>query len=203
MYPIGMDRSDWDDRWRKRGLHFQGDPSSTLVSELESARPGRALDLACGGGRNAIWLAENGWRVTAVDFSEMALAVARRLAADRDVDVEWVEQDVLEYVPEQGAFDLVVVSYFHLPPVERRDVLARATSALVQGGLLFVLGHHVENVGTGAPGPSDPQVLYSTDDVVADLDGLEVEKAARVVRRVETETGEADAVDALVLARKV
>jgi SAM-dependent methyltransferase len=202
MYPIGMDRAEWDERWQERGLHFQGDPSSILVSELAPVSPGRALDLACGGGRNAVWLAENGWTVTGVDFSRAALALARKLAGERDVGVEWIEDDVRTYEPEPGAFDLVLVSYLHLPRDERRHVMAHAVSALARGGLLFVIGHHLENVGTGAPGPSNPDVLYTTDDLVADLDGLEVERAARVVRRVETDSGEAEAIDALVLARR-
>ncbi len=197
-----MDRSDWDERWLERGRHFQGDPSPILVTELAPLRPGRALDLACGGGRNAVWLAENGWTVTAVDFSANALAVARQLAAEHDAEVDWVEADVRSYRPATGAFDLVLVSYLHLPAPERRAVLERAATALAPGGLLVVLGHHLENVGTGAPGPSDPRVLYTEDDLAADLDGLTVERAARLVRRVGSESGEADAVDALVLARR-
>ncbi len=197
-----MDRSDWDERWLERGRHFQGDPSPILVTELAPLRPGRALDLACGGGRNAVWLAENGWTVTAVDFSANALAVARQLAAEHDAEVDWVEADVRSYRPATGAFDLVLVSYLHLPAPERRAVLERAATALAPGGLLVVLGHHLENVGTGAPGPSDPRVLYTEDDLAADLDGLTVERAARLVRRVGSESGEANAVDALVLARR-
>ncbi len=197
-----MERDDWNQRWEERGHHYQGGPSGVLTAELASMPPARALDLACGGGRNAIWLAKHGWRVTAVDFSDTALDLARKLAAERGVEVEWVGADVREYEPEPGAFDLVLVCYLHVPAAERRAVLARAASALAPGGTLVVLGHDLANLGTGAPGPSNPSVLYTAGDLTTELDGLDVEKAEQIVRRVETESGEADAVDTLVLARR-
>ena len=65
-----------------------------LVEEVVGLAPGRALDLACGEGRNALWLAERGWQVTAVDFSAVGLAKAQRLASERALDLRWVEADV-------------------------------------------------------------------------------------------------------------
>jgi hypothetical protein len=113
-----------------------------------------------------------------------------------------VEVDLREYEPEEGAFDLVLVLYLHLPAAERRGVLARAVRALAPGGTLLVLGHDVANIGTGAPGPSNPDVLYTTALVRDELDRVAVEKAERIVRRVETADGGADAVDTLVVARR-
>ena len=86
--------------------------------------PGRALDLACGSGRNAVWLAEQGWTVTGVDFSDVALEQARGLAAERGVEVEWLDADLREWVPDPGAFDLVVVLYLQLP-AEELDPICR------------------------------------------------------------------------------
>src|SRR5205823_13213136 len=96
-----MDRTDWNQRWQERGFHCHDDPSDVLEREIGSLEPGRALDLACGGGRNAFWLADRGWRVTAVDFSDVALAAARR--GSREID--WVDADLRDYEPPAGSFE--------------------------------------------------------------------------------------------------
>ncbi len=134
-----MRAEDWDRKWRDERPEPRTEPNRFLVAEVERMPPGRALDLACGAGRNAVWLAEQGWKVTAVDFSEVGLAHARRLARSRGVDVEWVCADVLGWMPPESAFDLVVLLYLQLPAAERRQALARAATALAPGGtLLFV-----------------------------------------------------------------
>ena len=109
-----MEREDWDERYAGEELLWRAEPNRFLVSETADLRPGRALDLACGEGRNAIWLAERGWHATGVDFSAAGLAKARRRAAERGVDVEWVEADVREWRPP-GPYDLVIVFYVQLP----------------------------------------------------------------------------------------
>ena len=197
-----MEREDWNRRWQERGLHFHDDPGAVLTAELVPLPPARALDLGCGGGRNAVWLAERGWQVTGVDFSDTALELARALAAERDVDVDWVEADVREYEPAEASFDLVLVLYLHLPADERRTVLGRAAVALAPGGRLLVLGHDVENLGTGAPGPTNPDVLYTAEALTEELRGLAVERAEQVTRDVETEDGLAKALDTLVVASR-
>lgn len=197
-----MEREDWNRKHAERGLEHHREPTRFLVAEVEGIAPGRALDLACGAGRNAVWLAERGWRVTAVDFSDVALGLARRHAAERGVEVEWVHADLRAYVPAAGAFDLVCVLYLQLPGAERRLVLPRAAAALAPGGTLLVVGHHLDNLASGWGGPKDPAVLFTAEDVAAELPGLEVVKAERVLRPVETEEGEeAAAIDALVRAR--
>ena len=195
-----MEREDWNRKHEESELLFRAEPNRFLVAEVEGLPPDRALDLACGQGRNAVWLAERGWRVTGVDFSEVALARARRLAAARAVSVEWVPADLREYAPPAGAFDLVAVLYLHLTAPERRLVLGHAAAALAPGGTLLVVGHDLANLGTGAPGPSSPKVLFTPDDVVAELPGLRIERAEQVLRPVETEAGEVQAIDALVRA---
>jgi SAM-dependent methyltransferase len=154
-------------------------------------------------GRNAIWLAERGWRVTGVDYSEVALAEARRRAAERGVQVDWVLADVTEWTPPAEAFDLVAVLYLQLPAHERRLVLERAAASLAQGGRIVVLGHDLSNLTEGWGGPSTPEVLFTPQDVAAELAGLAVERAERVVRRVEDEDGVHEAIDALVRARRI
>jgi len=195
-----VESSQWDRRWRERALERRLEPAGLLVAETAELQPGRALDLACGAGRNAVWLAERGWRVTAVDFSAVALRMARELAAERGVEVEWVHADLRTYEPLRGVFDLVLVLYLHLPAIERRLVLARAAAAVAPGGTFLLLGHDLANLDTGAPGPSDPAVLYTPDDIARELPGLRIVRAERVERLVQREGVEARAIDALVRA---
>jgi SAM-dependent methyltransferase len=145
--------------------------------------PGAALDLGAGDGRNAVWLAQRGWRVTAVDFSTVALERGRALAAKVGVQVEWRLADLLEWIPPAEAFDLVVLFFIHLPASERRMVYARAAAAVRPGGTLLVVGHDRSNLTSGVGGPQDPAVLFSPDEIAGELPGgFEVERAA-VVRR--------------------
>jgi 2-polyprenyl-3-methyl-5-hydroxy-6-metoxy-1,4-benzoquinol methylase len=89
-------RERWNRRWSgEERVHASTAPSRFLVAEVAGLPPGAALDLGCGAGRNAVWLAEQGWRVTAVDFSDVALRMARALADERRVAVEWIEADAL------------------------------------------------------------------------------------------------------------
>jgi 2-polyprenyl-3-methyl-5-hydroxy-6-metoxy-1,4-benzoquinol methylase len=88
---------EWDDRYATTELLWGAAPNQFLVREVAGLSPGRALDLATGEGRNAIWLAQRGWNVTGVDFSAVALGKAQAIAADVGVAVEWVEADVLDY----------------------------------------------------------------------------------------------------------
>src|SRR5579884_2142408 len=128
-----MDRDDWNRRYAEATLLWGAGPNRFLVAETVGLGPGRALDLACGEGRNAVWLAERGWQVTGVDFSEVALEKARRLAAERGVVVEWRQADLLDYQVEPGAFDLVLLFYLQLPAGERRMVVRAAAAAVAAG----------------------------------------------------------------------
>jgi SAM-dependent methyltransferase len=196
---VRVDREDWNARHGEAGLLFGGEPNRFLVAEASGLPPGRALDLACGSGRNAVWLAQQGWSVLGADFSRVALEQARGLAAERGVDAEWVEADLREWEPPPRVFDLVVVLYLHLPAGELRPIMRRAAAAVAAGGTLLVVGHHSDNLESGSGGPKDPRVLFTPEDVAAELAGLEIEKAEAVLRPVE---GDRDAIDALVRARR-
>ena len=197
-----MDREAWNDRYRTDELVWHAKPNRFLVEEVVGMQPGRALDVACGEGRNALWLAERGWQVTAVDFSAVALAKARRLAFERHLEVVFIEADVARWEPPPARFDLVVVMYLHLPELERRQALGRAAHALVSRGTILVVGHDSTNLSEGTGGPQDPAVLFSPQDIEEDLDGLRVERAERVYRPVQTDDGERHAIDALVRASR-
>lgn len=182
-----MKREDWNRRYAEREFVWTLEPNRYVAAELADLAPGRALDLASGEGRNALWLAERGWRVIAVDFSDVGMDKARQRAARLGLDIEWVVADVLEYAPPAGGFDLVLLSYLQLPQDERRQVLATARRALAPGGTLLWVAHDLSNLARGHGGPKSAEVLSTPEDVVADLAGLEIVEAKVVERPVEEE----------------
>jgi 2-polyprenyl-3-methyl-5-hydroxy-6-metoxy-1,4-benzoquinol methylase len=107
-------------------------PNRFVEEWLGDLRPGSVLDVACGEGRNSVWLAERGWDATGVDFSPVALERARRMADEHDVEVTWVEADVTTW-EAHATYDLVLVAYVHLPP-DRRDLLMRRCAGWVRRG---------------------------------------------------------------------
>lgn len=198
-----MEREEWDRRYAGDDLLWKAEPNRFLVDQTADLGPGRALDLACGEGRNAIWLAGRGWHATGVDFSGVALAKARRLAAQRGVDVEWVEADVRSWRPAT-TFDLVIVFYLQLPAEERTPAFKMAAGAVAArpGSRLLVVAHDLENLTKGVGGPQEASVLFTADDVLSDIDGsgLVPERAFQARRPVETDEGERDALDVVVRA---
>ncbi len=151
-----------------------------------------------------MWLAEQGWEVTGVDFSPVGLAKARRFAALWNVEATWVESAVQEWTPPPEGFDLVAVLYLQLPQPERSIALEVAASAVAPGGTLLVVAHDHENLTRGFGGPPNAAVLYNVADVteVAVRVGLTVERAEQVVRVVDTDAGPKHAIDALVRAKR-
>jgi SAM-dependent methyltransferase len=195
-----MTREDWNRRYADAGLLWSAAPNRFLVAEVGGLEPGRALDLACGEGRNAVWLAEQGWKVVGVDYSDVALTKAAGLAAERGVAVELVDADLHTYEPEARGHDLVCVLYLQLPAPDRRHVLLRAADAVAPGGTFLLVGHDLTNLEHGHGGPSDPALLLTPEEVSAELPELEVMKAERVLRPVEG--AQRPAIDALVRARR-
>jgi len=177
-----MDASHWDDRYAAADLVWSAEPNQFLPPAVEGMEPGRALDLACGEGRNAIWLARQGWDVTGVDFSEVAIDKARRLAGDTVVD--WRVEDVTDWQPD-GAYDLVVVFYVHLAPDGLDRAVAAARAALAPGGRLFAVGHAVRNLDEGVGGPQHRDVLWGVGSMRPRLDGLDVIELGERIRPVE------------------
>lgn len=197
-----MDASDWDARYAATDLVWSAAPNQFVAQELADLPPGRAVDLACGEGRNAIWLAARGWDVTALDFSGVALDKGRRLAEANALRgrVTWQRADATAWEPEER-YDLAVIAYLQLPAAERREAVRRAFAALAPGGTLLLVAHDTTNLAEGTGGPQEPAVLMSAEDVLEDLAGedLEVLRAGRVLRDVPQPDGStAPAYDALV-----
>ncbi|WNZ07656.1 class I SAM-dependent methyltransferase [Streptomyces sp. 11x1] len=198
-----MDAATWDERYRGRELVWKAEPNRFVAEELAGLKPsGRAVDLAAGEGRNAVWLAEQGWEVDAVDFSAVALEKAGRLAVDRGVRLHTVHADLTLWAPAEATYDLALIAYLHLPWPEMAEVLPRAAAAVRSGGTLLLVGHDAANPEHGYGGPQDPRVLYTAEQV-ADLwrpyaDILRAETASR--RVTDAEGGSRTALDALVHA---
>ncbi len=197
-----MEAHDWDERYRGAALLWTKRPNQLMVEEISGLKPGQALDLGAGEGRNAVWLAEQGWQVTAVDFSRVALDRGAAIAKRSGVKVNWVQADLADYAPAAADFDLVVILYLHLPPGTRRRVLAHAANALRPDGRLVIVGHDLENLTGGHGGPQEPSVLYTPNRIAAELPGLTIARRQTVKRHVQTIEGTAAAFDTLVLAIK-
>ena len=198
-----MDAEAWDDRYRTSELIWTAAPNRFVVEVLGGVAPGVGLDLACGEGRNAVWLAEQGWTMTGADFSGQALAKAAALAGARGVEVDWVQADAVTWSPPDG-LDLVLIAYLHLPAGERRVVLGHALDACRGGGQVVVVGHALANLTDGYGGPQVPEILLEPDVVAAELAGVgaEVLRAELVTRPVRTDDGDRTAIDTLVVARR-
>jgi SAM-dependent methyltransferase len=204
-----MDSGKWDERYRAASADPAGRlwsvaPHETVRELVAALVPGRALDLATGDGRNAVFLAQHGWDVIGVDFSAEAIRLARQRANELGAQVQWVVADARSYQPD-GRVDLVVVTYLHLPEAEIRTVLRAAASWIAPGGHLLVLGHDKENLASGAPGPSDPEILYSTDLLESGAVGLRIDRSERLFRDSDVDPegpgdGAAIAVDTLLFA---
>jgi SAM-dependent methyltransferase len=193
-----MDAEAWNDRYRDTDLVWSAGPNQFVQEEVADLPPGRAVDLAAGEGRNAIWLARQGWEVTAVDFSQAGLDKGRTLAGD--VAVDWVCADATTWRGDDS-FDLCITAYLQLPADERRAAVANGFASLRPGGVFLLVAHDSTNLTQGFGGPQDPDVLMTAEEVLGDLDGerFEVERAERVSRDVAQPDGSTrTAYDALV-----
>ena len=201
-----MDADAWNQRYDTTELIWRGEPNRWVAAEVADLAPGRALDLACGEGRNAVWLAGRGWDVLGVDFAELGLAKARRLAEGAGVDVTWERHDLTAWLPPTGAFDLVVHAYLHLPQPQRGRVVGAAARALAPGGTFVLVAHDRTNLADGHGGPQDETVLPTPDEVAGELEAadpdLVVSRAEVLARTVDTDDGERTALDTLVRAHR-
>ena len=196
-------RGKWDKRYAQRDLVWSAGPNQQFADIVSNLQPRSALDVACGEGRNAIWLAERGWQATAVDFSAEAVEKARQIAERRGVTIGAEVADLTQYEPTPGGYDLVVIAYLQLVDAELTPILRRAADAVSPGGRLVLVSHDLTNLESGHGGPQHPAVLTSPEQVVAAVgEALTIELAEIAERRVQTDDGEKTALDTVVVASR-
>lgn len=192
-----MDANAWDERYRASERVWSVEPNMWVAREASGLTPGRALDLAAGEGRNALWLAGRGWRVDAVDFSPVAVRRIADTAENRQAEVRAEVADVTRYTAEEAAYDLVLVSYLQLPRQDMAGVLETACRAARPGGTLLLVGHDFTNLTQGTGGPQDPRVLTSVEQVRTAWEPCADVVVAEVARRP---VGQEEALDTVVRA---
>lgn len=139
-----MDGTDWDQKYGEKDQFWSGRPNPALMAQAAALTPGRALEVGCGEGADAIWLSQRGWHVTGLDVSQVALDRAAQAANDLHVDVTWVRSSIAEFGSHEP-YDLVSVLYPALPPQTAVDALLRCVAP---GGTLLVVSHaHVDPEG--------------------------------------------------------
>lgn len=163
-----MDAEFWDDRYRSEDQLFSGAPNGVLVAEVADLPPGHALDVGCGEGADAMWLAQHGWQVTAVDIAPTALQ--RAAAAGTTGRVEWKQADLTGTPPPADAFDLVSVQYFPLPRQPDHAALHGLLNAVAPGGTLLFVGHDLSGLAPQPEHGFDPYDYYQPDDIAKLLD---------------------------------
>lgn len=201
---ITMDATTWDERYRASGLVWSATPNVFVERELADHPRGRALDLAAGEGRNALWLAEQGFDVEAVEFSAVAVEKGAAIAARREVELTWTLAD-LTTSPAIDPADVVVLAYLQLPVDDLAAIHTWVASTLVRpGGTVLVVAHARRNITEGTGGPSAPEVCPTVDEVTSALEagGLQIVHAGEVERVVDTPDGPATAIDVLIRAER-
>ncbi|HUZ55251.1 MAG TPA: class I SAM-dependent methyltransferase [Streptosporangiaceae bacterium] len=169
-----FDESFWDERYRSASQVWSGQPNPQLVAEVAGRPPGRALDVGCGEGADALWLARCGWDVVAADISGVAVRRGEQHARDADpvvgARIEWRQADLLARPPEPGSFGLVSVQFMHLPPEPRTQLFTALAAAVRAGGTLLVVGHHPSDLASGVPRPPMPELFYTSAEIAGLLD---------------------------------
>lgn len=163
--------AEWDDRYASHdhGL-WSGRPNSVLVGHVAGQEPGRALDVGCGEGADAIWLASQGWRVTAVDISQVAIDRAAAAALAAGVSLDWVRADIVAGPPTPGGYDLVSVQYPHLPRSADEAAIRVLVMSVAPNGTLLVVGHAPIDPAFARAHGFDPADHVDPADVAAALD---------------------------------
>ena len=204
-FGVAAQAAEWDARYRERdGAMWSGRPNGRLVAEVVALVPGRALDVGCGEGADAIWLAQRGWTVTAIDVSEVAIRRAREASHPAGASVEWICGDVLRTPLPAGSFDLMSMQYPALPNAAGEAAMRRLLDTVRPGGLLLAVYHdldddHREHMKSRGVDPAD---YVGADDLGRLLgDDFTVELQA-VEPRIDPPSGTPHIADVVLRARR-
>jgi SAM-dependent methyltransferase len=201
---VGGSDSDWDERYSEAEQIWSGEPNASLVSAVRGLEPGTALDVGCGEGADAIWLAGLDWRVTAIDVSEVALRRAREAAGRVNVEVEWLHAGLLQATLPAGGFDLVSAQYPALLRTPTHDAEHSLLSAVAPQGHLLVVHHADVDVEEARSHGFDPNDYVFPADVASILDdGWEVIVDERRPRHVVAGAGAGHTHDVILHAQRL
>lgn len=200
---MNPDAAEWDARYAGSDRVWSGDPNGALVTEVADLPVGRALDVGCGEGADAVWLAARGWVVTALDVSRVALDRASAHAAEAGVDVTWLLGGLLDVdVPAHG-FDLVSAQYPVLRRTTGNDAERALLAAVAPGGTLLVVHHDTRDWATGHEQHIDPDEWVQPPDVGRLLDdGWAVETDELRERTISGGAGAGHSHDVVLRARR-
>ena len=197
--------AEWDARYRERdGAMWSGRPNGRLVAEVAALTPGRAFDVGCGEGADAIWLAQRGWTVSAIDVSEVAICRAREASHPAGASIEWICGDALQTPLPTRSFDLVSMQYPALPKAAGEAAVRRLLDTVRPGGLLLAVYHdldddHREHMKSQGVDPAD---YVAADDLGRLLgDDFTVELHA-VEPRIDPPPGTPHIADVVLRARR-
>lgn len=164
----------WNERYGSVERVWSGNPNRRLVEQATDLDPGTALDVGCGEGADAIWLAERGWQVTALDVSTVALdrgaARAAELGDEVAQRIRWLPADLLTWDPAPEKFDLVSAQFMHLPQAPLEALHRRLAAAVRPGGTLLIAGHHPSDMHTTMGRPGHAGLMFTAEQIAASLD---------------------------------
>jgi SAM-dependent methyltransferase len=201
-----MDPTAWIKKYDTPDYVYTKDVNAFVVEFLTDVKPGTAIDLAGGEGRNAVWLAQQGWRVENIDFAQNALDKFMVLAEERGVAERCVATcaSALEFTSQLAPVDLALVAYLHIYSHQFEVAMANAVAALKPGGILFGVWHALENIQHNSHGPQNPDTLPSVESLTALAHrlGLQIQVCENRDGKVRTTDGPKPSVTVVLLARK-
>ena len=169
-YESEFGQAAWEARYGAAESIWSGNPNPVLVTEAAGLEPGTALDVGCGEGADALWLADRGWKVTGTDISTVALERAAKQGELQGLRVDWQHVDLLADPPAPRSYDLVTAHFLQLPPDKRRDLYAHLAAAVAPGGTLLIVGHHPEDMLAIMGRTNLYEMMFTAEEMAAALD---------------------------------
>jgi cyclopropane fatty-acyl-phospholipid synthase-like methyltransferase len=174
----------WDERYSTEDYAYGQEPNDFLRENFGQLKPGSVLCLGEGEGRNAVFLAKQGFEVTAVDLSSVGLEKAQRLAAENGVQITTIHADLNEFTIEPNAWDNIISIFCHVPPSLRKKVHASAAAGLTDGGVLLLEAYTLKQLDFGTGGPPVAEMLMTLESLQQDFRNLEIFQALETKRDV-------------------
>lgn len=182
--PLPVTMQFWNDRYNEPGFAYGLDPNDFLSQSIDKLPAGRTLSLAEGEGRNALYLAQHGHCVTAVDSSQVGMEKAAKLAAENGVAIETVCTDLANFMIGPGEWDCIVSIFCHVAPVIRAPLHQQVVAGLKPGGVLLLEAYTPEQLALGTGGPQDATLTMTLDALQQELAGLDFEIGIELTRDV-------------------